>query len=65
MYPGSIFGDLFAQQTGWIASERLDPGRSVASGRTPGVGDRCSDRVDLYYEDQGAGPPVVLIHGWP
>jgi pimeloyl-ACP methyl ester carboxylesterase len=21
--------------------------------------------VDLYYEDQGAGDPVVLIHGWP
>jgi non-heme chloroperoxidase len=21
--------------------------------------------IELYYEDQGAGPPVVLIHGWP
>lgn len=21
--------------------------------------------VELYYEDQGAGKPVVLIHGWP
>ncbi len=21
--------------------------------------------VDLYYEDLGAGAPVVLIHGWP
>ncbi|MFB9328839.1 alpha/beta fold hydrolase [Paenibacillus aurantiacus] len=21
--------------------------------------------VDLYYEDQGTGKPVVLIHGWP
>ena len=21
--------------------------------------------VDLYYEDHGAGKPVILIHGWP
>lgn len=21
--------------------------------------------VDLFYEDRGSGPPVVLIHGWP
>nr|MBA3525280.1 alpha/beta hydrolase [Geodermatophilaceae bacterium] len=21
--------------------------------------------VELYFEDQGAGRPVVLIHGWP
>ncbi len=21
--------------------------------------------VELYYEDHGAGRPVVLIHGWP
>ncbi len=21
--------------------------------------------IELYYEDHGAGPPVVLIHGWP
>lgn len=21
--------------------------------------------VELYYEDHGSGPPVVLIHGWP
>lgn len=24
-----------------------------------------SGSVDLYYEDHGSGPPVVLIHGWP
>src|SRR5262249_44682255 len=24
-----------------------------------------STSVDLYYEDHGAGRPVVLIHGWP
>ncbi len=21
--------------------------------------------VEIYYEDQGSGKPVVLIHGWP
>jgi non-heme chloroperoxidase len=24
-----------------------------------------SSRINIYYEDQGAGKPVVLIHGWP
>lgn len=24
-----------------------------------------SGNIDLYYEDHGSGPPVVLIHGWP
>ncbi len=24
-----------------------------------------TDTVELYFEDQGAGRPVVLIHGWP
>jgi len=24
-----------------------------------------STSIDLYYEDHGSGPPVVLIHGWP
>ncbi len=24
-----------------------------------------SDDVELYYEDHGAGKPVVLIHGYP
>ncbi len=24
-----------------------------------------SGNIDLYYEDHGAGKPVVLIHGWP
>jgi pimeloyl-ACP methyl ester carboxylesterase len=24
-----------------------------------------SGSVDLYYEDQGSGKPVILIHGWP
>lgn len=29
------------------------------------VGNENSAPVDLYYEDQGAGRPVVLIHGYP
>lgn len=28
------------------------------------VGKENSRSIDLYYEDYGAGPPVVLIHGW-
>ncbi len=29
------------------------------------VGQENSKPIELYYEDLGAGPPVVLIHGWP
>jgi pimeloyl-ACP methyl ester carboxylesterase len=29
------------------------------------VGEENSGPIDLYYEDHGAGRPVVLIHGWP
>jgi non-heme chloroperoxidase len=29
------------------------------------VGQENSTPIDLYYEDQGAGQPVVLIHGYP
>jgi non-heme chloroperoxidase len=29
------------------------------------VGEENSGNVDLYYEDHGSGPPVVLIHGYP
>jgi non-heme chloroperoxidase len=29
------------------------------------VGRENSGDIDLYYEDHGAGKPVVLIHGWP
>ncbi|MFB7297360.1 alpha/beta fold hydrolase [Streptomyces rubiginosohelvolus] len=29
------------------------------------VGSENSTQVELYYEDQGAGQPVVLIHGYP
>jgi non-heme chloroperoxidase len=29
------------------------------------VGAENSGRIDLYYEDHGAGIPVVLIHGYP
>jgi non-heme chloroperoxidase len=29
------------------------------------VGKENSTSIDVYYEDHGAGTPVVLIHGWP
>src|ERR1700688_3484205 len=29
------------------------------------VGKENSTSIELYYEDHGAGTPVVLIHGWP
>jgi len=29
------------------------------------VGQENSTPIEIYYEDQGTGPPVVLIHGWP
>ena len=29
------------------------------------VGQENSTPIQLYYEDHGAGTPVVLIHGWP
>jgi non-heme chloroperoxidase len=29
------------------------------------VGQENSTPIDLYYEDHGSGPPVMLIHGWP
>ncbi len=29
------------------------------------VGQENSAPIELYYEDHGAGKPVVLIHGWP
>jgi len=32
---------------------------------TISVGYENSTSIDLYYEDHGSGPTVVLIHGWP
>jgi non-heme chloroperoxidase len=32
---------------------------------TIGVGTENGSAIELYYEDHGSGPPVVLIHGWP
>jgi pimeloyl-ACP methyl ester carboxylesterase len=29
------------------------------------VGRENSTPIELYYEDQGSGPVVVLLHGWP
>jgi pimeloyl-ACP methyl ester carboxylesterase len=32
---------------------------------TINVGRENSAAIDIYYEDQGSGPTVVLVHGWP
>jgi pimeloyl-ACP methyl ester carboxylesterase len=32
---------------------------------TINVGHERSVPIELYYEDHGSGPPVVLLHGWP
>jgi len=29
------------------------------------VGKENSGNIEIYYEDQGQGKPVILIHGWP
>ena len=29
------------------------------------IGKENSEPIDLYYEDHGSGPPVILIHGYP
>ena len=29
------------------------------------VNDDNGESIELYFEDHGDGPPVVLIHGWP
>jgi pimeloyl-ACP methyl ester carboxylesterase len=29
------------------------------------VGQENNTEIEIYYEDHGAGPPVVLIHGYP
>ena len=29
------------------------------------VGYENSSPIELYYEDHGSGPPVVLLAGWP
>jgi non-heme chloroperoxidase len=33
--------------------------------RTINVGDENSTPIELYYEDHGSGPAIVLLAGWP
>jgi pimeloyl-ACP methyl ester carboxylesterase len=40
-------------------------GGSVRRMATITVGTENSTPIELYYEDHGSGPPVVLLHGWP
>jgi non-heme chloroperoxidase len=51
-------------QTAAAVTQRRPETRSTAMG-TISVGKENSTSIDLYYEDHGAGSPVVLIHGWP
>jgi non-heme chloroperoxidase len=43
-------------------AERIDEGEAMAR---LVVGREGGSAVSLYYEDFGAGAPVVLVHGWP
>jgi non-heme chloroperoxidase len=51
-------------QTSAAITKRRPESRSTTMG-TITVGKENSTSIDLYYEDHGAGTPVVLIHGWP
>src|SRR5947199_3836196 len=51
-------------QTPAAITKRRPESRSTTMG-TITVGKENSTSIDLYYEDHGAGTPVVLIHGWP
>jgi pimeloyl-ACP methyl ester carboxylesterase len=55
--------DATAQAPAAITQRRPES-RSTTMG-TITVGKENSTSIDLYYEDHGAGAPVVLIHGWP
>jgi non-heme chloroperoxidase len=51
-------------QTPAAITQRRQESRSTTMGMIT-VGKENSTPIDLYYEDHGAGTPVVLIHGWP
>jgi non-heme chloroperoxidase len=51
-------------QTPAAITQRRPDSRSTTMGMIT-VGKENSTSIDLYYEDHGAGTPVVLIHGWP
>src|SRR5690242_780153 len=44
---------------------RTTTGSGGASMGTVTVGRENSSAIDVYYEDQGSGPAVVLLSGWP
>src|SRR5262249_48900566 len=50
------------------SEQRRQPSQQPPPGGAMGritVGQENSTPIELYYEDHGAGKPVVLIHGWP
>src|SRR5277367_1438560 len=44
---------------------RAGPTAYASTMGTVTVGRENSTPIELYYEDHGAGPPVVLVHGFP
>ena len=42
----------------------MQPRRRLRWAPSPSVR-RTRPPIELYYEDHGSGPPVVLLHGWP
>ena len=48
-----------------IPTQARPSSRGAASSSHITSGVENSTSIDLYYEDHGSGPPVVLIHGWP
>jgi non-heme chloroperoxidase len=73
---GAAAMTIAAAQFGLNSSAEAQPERQKtpdASAFKPGtnvrsfikVGQENSTSIELYFEDHGSGPPVVLIHGWP
>ncbi|RZJ94379.1 MAG: hypothetical protein EOO60_03190, partial [Hymenobacter sp.] len=49
---------------GWLLLPRASPAQAVPYGHNPAAGHYQAVRgVRLYYEEYGAGPPLLLIHG--
>ena len=53
-----------AQEGGSTQAAPNERSRKMNNNRIT-VGKENSTSIDLYFEDHGAGSPVVLIHGWP
>src|SRR6059058_739279 len=64
--PTSISGQrVWRHRPSLGSSERQANPREEAFVATITVGQENSTPIELYYEDHGSGPVVVLLHGWP